>query len=188
MYSGKLTSLNGEGALVDHDYGDIFFRQPMEWGERLVIGPSNNQVEIMLSLAQTWDSYQFYILYVLLVSHSGAEPGRYQSPLIESLPELQSFFETYASFFEHDGRHHIWIGSPLNEGLLVFDQHNVIFAYGNLARYERLLVEKEFSQHEFWFPGPHGHGYPPNNVQHEEKLLRHFSWQYSPLQDGDEWE
>jgi len=187
MHNGKLTSLRDGNEFVDHDYGDIFFRQPMSTGERLVIGPSREHVKIMLSLAQSWPTQEFYVLYVLLASHSGADTGRYESPLLESFKELDAFFHTYKSFFESDGRHHIWIGSATNEGLIIFDQHNVIFAYGDLTRYEHTLIDYGLSQHEFWFPSPHGHGFPPANVHLEEKVLRHFSWRYSPLQDGDEY-
>lgn len=173
---------------VAHDYGSIFFRQPMSSGERLVIGPSRGHVEVMLALAQTWRTQQYYALYVLLVPHSRAEPGRYQSPLMESFEDLQTFFYTYEAFFETDGRHHVWIGSPSNGGLLIYDQHNVIFAYGDLPRYEQVLASRSFLRREFWFPCPHRHSYPATNVQQEEELLRHFAWQHSPLQEGDEWD
>jgi hypothetical protein len=184
----KFGVFNESKEWVAYDYGNIFFRQPMSSGERLVIGPSSEQVELMLGLVQTWRTQQFYALYVLLVSHSGAELGRYQSPLIESFEDLQVFFYTYENFLESDGRHHIWIGSPSNDGLLIYDQHNVIFAYGDLSRYEQVLASRSFTPGEFWFPCPHSHGYPPTNVQQEEKLLRHFPWQRSPLQDGDQWD
>src|SRR3954470_510786 len=81
---GKFTILNQSKEWVAHHYGNIFFRQAMRSSARLVIGPSAKHVEVMLALAQTWPTQQFGILYVLLISHSGAELGRYQSPLIES--------------------------------------------------------------------------------------------------------
>jgi len=185
---GKFTSLNESKEWITHNYGNVFFRQPMSAGERLVIGPSRAHVELMLSLAQTWRTQRFYVLYVLLVSHSGAELGRYQSQLIESFEDLQVFFYTYETFLESDGRHHIWIGSPSNDGLLIYDQHNVIFAYGDLSLYEQALTSRSFTRGEFWFPSPHSHSYPPTNVQQEEELLRHFPWQRSALQEGDEWD
>jgi hypothetical protein len=185
---GKFVIFNESQEWVPHDYGNVLFRQPMSSGERLIIGPSSEHVEVMLSLAQTWCTQQFYVLYVLLVSHSDAELGRYQSPLIESFEDLQVFFYTYKSFLESDGRHHIWIGSPSNNGLLIYDHHNVIFAYGDLSRYEQVLSSRSFTRDEFWFPCPHSHSYPATNVQHEEELLRHFPWQRSPLQEGDEWD
>lgn len=185
---GKFGVINESNEWVDHDYGNVFFRQPMSSGERLVIGPSAKHIDVMLALAETWGTQQFYVLYVLLVSHSGAELGRYESPLIESNENLQVFFNAHENFFESDGRHHVWIGSPANDGLLIYDQHNVLFAYGDLSRYEQVLATRNFSRREFWFPCPHSHSYPATNVQQEEDVLRHFPWRHSPLQEGDAWD
>jgi hypothetical protein len=184
----KFAVFNEAKEWIAHDYGNIFFRQPMSSGERLVIGPSSGHVDVILDLARKWRTQEFYILYVLLVSRTGAESGRYQSPLIESFEDLQVLFHTYEAFFESDGRHHIWVGSPTNDGLLIYDQHNVLFAYGDLSRYEEILTSRGYSRREFWFPSPHSHSYEPTNDQQEEQLLRHFPWQRTPLQVGDEWD
>ena len=185
---GKFSILADSGKWVEHDYGNVCFRQPTSSGERLVIGPSSEHIEVMLAVARTWAAQQFYVLYVLLVSRNGAEPGRYQSPLIESFEDLQVFFYTHESFLESDARHHIWIGSPSNDVLLVYDQHNVIFAYGDLDGCERILASRGFKQDKFWFPSPHAHSYEPTNDRQEEALLRYFPWHHSPLQKGDEWD
>jgi hypothetical protein len=133
---GKFAVFNESKEWVAHDYSNIFFRQAMSSGERLVIGPSSEHVEVMLALAQTWHTQQFY---------------------------LQVFFYSYETFLESDGRHHIWIGSPSNDGLLIYDQHNVVFAYGDLQRYEQVLASRSFTRGEFWFPCPHSHSYPATN-------------------------
>lgn len=184
----KFAALNNAGEQVAFSYGDLYFREPLSRGERLTIGPSASHVDLMLALACNWPTQQFYILYVLLVSHSGALPGRYQSPLIESFEDLQVFFCNFERFLESDGRHHIWIGSPANDGTLVYDQHNVIFAYGDLDHYESMLRERRFREQAFSFPAPHCHNYPPSHVTSEEELLSHFDWHYSPLQQGDEYD
>jgi hypothetical protein len=183
----KFATLNSAGEEIAFSYGDVYFREPLSQSERFNIGPSASHVDLMLTLASTWPTQQYYILYLLLISHSGAPPGRYQSPLIESFEDLQVFFYTYERFLESDGRHHIWISSPANEGTLVYDQHNVIFAYGDLSSYEVVLRERGFRQQEFWFPSPHCHSYPSSHVTDEESLLSHLDWQYSPLQEGDEY-
>lgn len=184
----KFSTLNSAGEEIAFTYGDLYFREPLSRGERFTIGPSSSHVDLMLALANTWPTQQFYILYVLLISHSGAQPGRYQSPLIDSFEDLQVFFYTFERFLESDGRHHIWIGSPANDGTLIYDQHNVLFAYGDLARYEAVLRDRGFNKQEFWFPVPHCHNYPSSNATDEDELLSHFDWQHSPLQPGDEYD
>ena len=175
--------VNIEG--VPHDYGNIYFRQAMEHGERLVIGPSHGHVDLMLELARQWREREWYVLYVLLQSQTGARPGRYQSPRFDELG-LQMFFARYRNFFESSGQHHVWVGSTSDKGLLIYDQHNVIFGYGDLAAYERVLNSKGFSRKEFWFPMPHSHAFPPAQDV-EARLFRQFEWEYFPLQPADEY-
>ena len=66
-------------------------RQPCGDGERLVIGPTGEQVKLLDELAAAFPTQRYYILYILLLSHAGRSPGRYQSPLIECHDDLQLF-------------------------------------------------------------------------------------------------
>ena len=184
----KFSTLNSAGDEISFSYGDCFFRQPTSSGSRLTIGPALSHVDTLFALAATWPTQHYYVLYVLLISHSGAQPGRYQSPLIESLEDLLLFLATYERFFESDGRHHVWVASAHNEGTLVYDQHDIIFAYGDLPTYETVLRQRGFTQGDFWFPCPHCHSYPSEHIVDEEELLAHFPWQFSPLQPGDEYD
>jgi len=107
---------------------------------------------------------------VLVVSRLGNEAGRYQSPEFGTKQELQDFLLEFKEFFETDGRHRIWIGATNNSGLLVYDQHHVIFAYGPIDRFERILENRGFREQPFSFPAPHCHNYHEDNDQHEKTL------------------
>ena len=183
----KFASLDRDGNAIDHDYGNIYFRQPCGESERLVIGPTGAQVKLLDELAATYPTQRFYVLYILLLSHGGRSPGRYQSPVMENHEDLQLFIWTFQNFFECDGRHHVWIASPDSDDLLVYDQHDVIFGYGNLDAFESVLNNGGFNQQEFWFPSPHSHSYDPANVNAEDELMAYFDWQFFELQAGDEW-
>lgn len=184
----KFTALDETGNEVDYDYGNVFFRQPCGESERLVIGPSTSQVKLLDLLASTFPSQRFFILYVLLISHAGLKPGRYQSPIISNHEDLQLFIWTFQEFFEGDGRHHVWIGSPDSNDLLIYDQHDAIFAYGNLTAFESLLQLQGFKHKEFWFPSPHAHSFDTSNVDVEDQLMQYFEWQHFELQPVDEWD
>jgi hypothetical protein len=184
----KFASLDEHGNGLDHDYGDRYFRQPCGDSHRLVIGASGSNVKLLDQLATKFTIQQFYILYVLLLSHAGRPPGRYQSPLIANHEDLQLFIWTFQNFFERDGRHHVWIGSPNSPDLLIYDQHDVIFAYGNVGAFESVLRENGFTESEFWFPSPHVHSFDPANVNAEDELMAYFDWTYFELRDGDQWE
>lgn len=176
------------GEHVLHDYGNVYFEQPCGPSTRLVIGASRDHVDLLIELATQLQGLPWFVLYVLLVPRKGnRESGRYQSPPFDTHAELSAFLAAFRSFFEGDGRHHVWVGSAANDGLLVYDQHNVIFAYGPLDSFRAILDSHGFREHPFWFPAPHTHPYAPENDAEEERLMTEAEWQWSPLQPGDEW-
>lgn len=187
MARRKFGILDPHGDSVAYDYGNSYFRQPCGDSERLVIGPTSNQVKLLDELAAIFPAQRYYILYILLLSHAGRAPGRYQSPLIDCHEELQLFIWTFQTFFEGDGRHHLWIVSPDSPDLLVYDQHDVIFGYGDLEAFESVLKTHGYEIREFWFPSPHAHGYDPANVNTEDDLMASFEWKFFELQPGDDW-
>jgi hypothetical protein len=143
---------------------------------------------LLIELAGELQGNPWAVLYVLLVPRCGnREPGRYQSEPFESHAALASFLRRFQAFFEGDGRHHIWVGSASNDGLLVYDQHNVIFAYGAIDRFKALLVSRAFREAEFWFPEPHSHTYLPENDVEEERLMAEMEWNRFPLDPGDDY-
>lgn len=177
-----------DNEFIPHDYGNVFFQQPCGNGFRLVIGPSRDQVDLLSELAGVLQGNPWFLLYVLLVPRLGdRQPGRYQSEPFESHAFLDSFLRSFRCFFEGDGRHHVWVGSAANDGTLVYDQHDVIFAYGPLDQFKAILVSRGFRESEFWFPAPHTHAFLPENDAEEERLMAEIQWQRYDLQPGDEW-
>lgn len=187
-FPAKFCRVTDAGEHVPHDYGDRYFRQPCGDSQRLVIGPSTDQTDCLAELAAEFECSAYYVLYVLLLSHSNRQPGRYASPPFESIYDLRVFLSKFGDFFETDGRHHVWIAAADSPDLLVYDQHNVIFAYGGIDRFEGILNDRGFVVEEFWFPVPHSHSYPPEHASDEDELMAYCPWQHSPLQPGDEWD
>jgi hypothetical protein len=188
MFPGKLYGfVNDEW--IRHDYGNVYFEQPCGNSRRLVIGPSTDHVDLMVELAAELEGNPWYVLYVLLIPRQGGPgPGRYQSEPFENHAYLASFLLGFRAFFESDGRHHVWVGSGANDGVVVYDQHNVLFAYGPLDRFRSILASHGFRQSEFWFPSPHAHSYMPENDPEVERLMAEAEWKHFPLQPCDEWD
>ena len=188
MVSTKFCHLE-RGEHIPHDYGNVYFEQPCGPSKRLVIGPSSNHIELMTELSAELSGCPWFVLYILLVPRQGnREAGRYQSQPFDTHAELSTFLSSFRSYFEGDGRHHVWVGSAANDGLLVYDQHNVIFGYGLLDRFKSLLRSRGFRERDFWFPAPHAHSYAPENDVEEERLMAEVEWKQFPLQPGDEWD
>jgi len=186
MTTSKFQSLAQNPEEGNFDYGGVFFREKTSNGERLVIGCKDGHINLMEALCSNWID-GWYVLYVLVVSRTGRKEGRYQSHLFKHFDELQIFNGTHQAFLEGDGRHHYWIGTPSNSGMLVYDQHNVIFAYGDLDRYTATLTTMGFAENDFWFPVPHQHHYHAVNDQYEDELMAADSWSFQPLQPHDQW-
>lgn len=188
MFPAKFCHLEGDEH-VPHDYGNVFFEEPCGESTRLVIGPSTDQVDLLMDLAAELQGNPWYVLYVLLVPRQGnRKSGRYQSQPFASHAQLSAFLAAFRGYFEGDGRHHVWVGSAANDGFLVYDQHNVVFAYGPIDRFREILESRGFYEREFWFPSPHAHSYAPEHDGEEERLMAEIAWEHSPLQPGDEWD
>ncbi|WP_169665267.1 hypothetical protein [Flammeovirga yaeyamensis] len=165
---------------IEFDYGKIFEQSD----NSIIIAASKNQIELLTDLLNDLEP-PFYILYVLVVSRIGQELGRYQSPIFETKRELTEFLNRYQKYFETDARHHIWIGTVENNGLLVYDQHNVVFAYGNINKFRTRLAKNRYKEQDFSFPVPHGHLYHEENDKYEKSILTEFEWELFPLQSND---
>ena len=99
---------------------------------------------------------------------------------------MESFLLEFKEYFESDGRHHLWVKSLPEWSTLVYDQHNVIYAYGRLQEFTEILKDNGFQKGSVSFPVPHSHNYNPENDDAEERLLQHWAWLESPLLPDDD--
>lgn len=170
-----------------YHYVPSYFRETLNDGsERLVLaGPTTSHSQLLIDLAATFPDTS-KILYVLVVPRNGtAEPGRYESPDFLQVEEVARFIDDFSEFFESDGRHHLWIACP-DHATLVFDRHNVIYAYGDLEAFEAVADAHGMRRREFSIPIPHWHKYHAEYDAIERRLLKRWDWVYSPLRPQDE--
>ena len=86
---------------------------------------------------------------------------------------------------ERDGRHHIWVMSLPAKSTLVYDNHNVIYAYGPIADFQTGLEVAGLKGGEVRLPVPHHHRYNAEFDDVERGILKHWDWRVFPLQPGD---
>lgn len=152
---------------------------------RLVIAPTANQVDLLIRLAKAM-SGPFLILYVLVVPRTEHDPGRYQSPFSLDEQTVVRFLEDFRLFLELDGRHHLWIAANDGAELLVYDRHNVIYAYGPTTKFELILSEAQLSKvSEIRFPSPHSHHYHSELDTYQSGLISRWDWIQTPLRGQD---
>src|SRR5580704_14661231 len=137
-----------------YEYPDIFAIEKTSGPTRLVIAPSANHVSILVDLLRVM-SEPFGILYVLVVARGGNEAGRYQIANPVSREQAEEFLKRFTDYFENDGRHNIWVASVSGSDQLVYDRHNVIYAYGPLLEFENVLLGRGLASVEsVRFPSP----------------------------------
>ncbi len=129
----------------------------------------------------------FGVLYMLVVPRDETPPGRFQSPELLSREQCLSFLHDFREFLEQDGRHNLWVAAADQSSLIVYDRHNVLYAYGPLAKFEEILRGNGFTENkEVRFPSPHTHHYHAVFDGQGTQLLTYWDWKVSPLRPSDE--
>lgn len=171
-----------------YQYPDVWVRESSDRMDRLAIAPRSGYVNLLADLASVLEE-PFLLLYVLVVPRGQAEPGRYQSEYSFSLVQLEQFLSGYSPFFENDARHNLWIRPTSSEGLLVYDRHNIVYAYGPVEKFIGVLNRKCLTESKDQFlryESPHVHHYHPEFDAYQDRLLTEEQWSISPLRPGDE--
>jgi len=169
---------------IEFTYPNIWQREEYSGGSRLLIGAREREIALILDLCREFDG-PFGILYVLLASRLGYDDARYQNPEPIDYDELELFLWTFQLFLEQDGRHHRWVISLSGEGQFIFDRHNIIFAYGNLERYESYLMTAGFRRGSVEVQVPHAHNFHAEYDSSEDELMKYWEWKKFPLQADD---
>lgn len=168
-----------------HMYENIYEMVTYKNGTKCVLAVSSGSMSgIMMELGKYIEG-PWFILYVLIAPHT-ADAGRYQSIEIGSYDGVMSFMNKYRDFLDGDGRHNIWIGSTSGKGMLVYDNHNRLFAYGNTDKYIEWLANRGFKSGTVNIPAPHSHHYHAENAVLERSLLAEWEWKKFPLQESDD--
>ncbi len=128
----------------------------------------------------------FNVMYLLIRSMNNIEGGRYCTDKPMSLTELNAFLDKFGEFLEGCGRHHIWFISDDPDTFLVYDHHNMIFAYGQQESFLNLLRSKNYKEHEPTIPFPHYHGFNDTFGLDERDVLASREWVRYDLEPDDD--
>jgi hypothetical protein len=171
---------------VEYSHPPVFERQDMAGGhgERLHVGVPGGDPEIIRSLLQCLEA-PFFLLYILHTPRGEGEPGRYQSPELAQ-EQVEAFLSRYANFLQSDGRFDLWAHSATSGGTIVWDRHNIVYAYGPLDCYETQLRRLDFVTGSPTIAVPHQHHYRAEFDADARAILEEWSWCRTSLQPQDE--
>lgn len=174
----KLGSLQGE-QWKHHRHDSVYEIQPTSGPSRLVMTIRKDPVGLVRSLVERMEP-PFGVLYVLTVSRTGHPRGRYQNTHSWSRAELDGFLSRFADALACDGRHSIWIASTQLDGSyesqVIYDQHDFVYAYGDLERFTSLAQARGLRSGRPAIPCPHEHRYHAKFDLAEQQILTEYEW------------
>lgn len=173
--------LDGVGP-SQYRHPNLWKREPAANGERLLIGPNHSFLNLYLELAKCLQP-PYTVLYVLSVPRV-REAGRYQLEGALDWDGLKAFLEPYRTYLEGDARHHLWLHSHDSSATLVYDKHDILYAYGPLDCYIETLERNGLKEGEFDLPFPHYHNYFPEFDREEAHLIDSHTWKRTGILPG----
>jgi len=178
----KLTRFAGE-AEVPVEWPHVFRRESTTGPGRLAVAPREDPMGVLCDLAALIGP-EYFLLYVLIASRGQTKCGRYESPPL-ALVDVRIFVEQFRDLLTNDARQEFWIGSTTKAGLLVYDEHGIIYAYGPLDDFEESLRLRGLTPGSFEIPAPHAHHYHGEYDEMAHQLLARWTWRRTELQPGD---
>jgi hypothetical protein len=169
---------------VDCRYEPEFINESLSGVERIVAAVPRGIVAPFAALVTRLHE-PFLLLYVLHTPRGEGSPGRYQSPEISQATLLQ-ILEEYGSYLGSDARFDLWVYSPTEKATVVWDRHNLIYAYGPIQLFAETLKELGYKVAMPIVPSPHQHHYRQEFDMVAGDLLARFSWSHSDLHPADE--
>ncbi len=152
--------------------------------KRVVAGAPNGEYRTFAELTFVLTA-PYFLLYVLHTPRGEGDPGRYQSPALTGI-EVSNFLVEFSDFLGRDARFDIWSHSPNSGGTVVWERHNMIYAYGPLNDYEKILINLGYETGKTDANFPHCHYYRAEYDVTAKYLLNYMEWSKAPLQPEDE--
>jgi len=166
------------------EYGNVFSRETVGGVERLRIALDQHHERCLRALTSGMTG-PFQMLYILHTTRTGAELGRYESPELNAAA-VQAFLDSFGPFLSEDSRHDFWIRAHDDNATIVWDRHDLIYAYGPLDAFESVLRDIGLrADTPPSIPDPHVHHYHAERDGDERAVLQAFDWIVKPLRESD---
>ena len=180
----KLGKLKGD-AWVEHSFAPLMRREMTgSGGSRVAAGVPSGEDGVFSKLLLATQA-PYHLLYVLHTPRGEGAAGRYQSPALDA-PELKHFLLRYRNLLKFDSRFDLWGHSAEDQATVVWDRHNILYAYGPLDLFEAELRSLGYSSGHVHVSFPHEHHYRSELDPLARSLLAHFDWTVSPLKPEDQ--
>ena len=175
---------------VSHSHAPVFAIEPTSAGtDRLVAAlPAREACAVFAALAELIEP-PVLMLYVLHTPRGEAEAGRYQSPPLDRA-WTRYLLKRFRAYLTADSRYDLWIRSEADKdsqdgATLVWDRHNLLYAYGPLDRFAAALTARGFKPGRPSMDFTHMHHFRPRFDRDATAWLEAFDWTRTPLREVD---
>jgi hypothetical protein len=69
---------------------------------------------------------------------------------------------------------------------LVYDRHELIYGYGPLEKFERVVRGRGMREGRPGIAAPHSHLYHAEHDEDEERVMGYWEWKWSELREEDD--
>lgn len=182
--TGKLSrSLNGNW--VTDSPKPVFTIKPAHDGTMRVITTAPGSDPVTLESLASCLTPPLTLMYLLHFQTGAVPAGRYRSDG-HSGDEVRAFLKRFNGFLTGDGRHDLRVYSDEDEAMIIWDRHNLVYAYGNSRAVVTKLRGLGFEEGEVEVPVPHLHHYYSTFDDDARAVIRRYDWSYSSLEPEDE--
>jgi hypothetical protein len=178
-FTSKLGAWDPNKGWVPVTYSNCYQEQCISGVHRILIATSGSTTQLVVDLLAFFPG-PYRLVYLLVTPPEGFEPMKYEKENL-SQRDLRELLETYKDFLESDARHHLWIHSEGAGGTIICDEHDWVYAYGNIEAVKQYLIENDFADQAPEIPFPHLHNESNSNDPMMQKLLNHFDWKAQPV-------
>ena len=151
-------------------------------GARLIVTPDKDHVKMMLNLLAGENKNRRYSIVFYFIGSFREDGSKYQSAKTLSRGELESFCEKYLDFLETDAGHNFGIRDIETKDTVIYDNHNVLYVFGNLQEKIEILENSGYKKVEkIVIPKPCTFIYHSENAAIEQEIKTNNEWIFTPV-------
>lgn len=147
-------------------FEDTYEIESLDGVDRLVIAAKADWTRLMLDLIRPGGS-TYSAMYQV---QSDDQDERIESGIL-SFEELESLIARFVDFIELLPWHNFWVYNFETARQLVLDEHNLIYAYGDLDHFAQALGDRGFRKASMELPFPHVHPHSGALANKESELI-----------------